>query len=333
MGLVLLTLVLAVLVGWALGGRLSQLERLPYRSLPLLAGAFAALLAGTGLAAAGLPPRPTQGLGLAVAAGLTLAFCLRSRAVAGLGLVSLGLLVNAVVILANGGMPVSADAAARAGLDPAAAVDGGRHIPAGPDTALRPLGDVIPVPLPLRPEVVSVGDLLGAAGMGQLVVTGMLAGRGGWPGRAPATGWAGSPLAYRRRSTAAAPPAGRTAPTGTPPEPPATPAPSPAAGAPAPAAGARAPAQPATVPAPPATAVARPVLVAERRGSVVVWRAATRADIGAQAADPAGPAAAAGPPAASATRAGSPNGTGGDAGLVLPRTDTDNEPAPRSGPT
>jgi hypothetical protein len=178
-GLVLLTLVLAVLMGWALGGRLRYLERLPYRSLPLLGGALAALLGGSTLALAGLPARPTQGAGLAIAAGLTLAFCLRSRAVAGLGLVSLGLLLNALAILANGGMPVSADAARRAGVDPRAAVDGTRHLAAGPDTALRPLGDVIPVPLPLRPEVVSIGDLLGAAGMAQLVATAMLAGRAG----------------------------------------------------------------------------------------------------------------------------------------------------------
>jgi Family of unknown function (DUF5317) len=178
-GLVLVTLVLAVLLGWALGGRLSYLERLPYRSLPLLGGALAALLGGSMLALAGLPARPTQGAGLAIAAGLTLAFCLRSRAVAGLGLVSLGLLLNALAILANGGMPVSADAARRAGVDPQAAVDGARHLAAGPGTALRPLGDVIPVPLPLRPEVVSIGDLLGAAGMAQLVATAMLAGRTG----------------------------------------------------------------------------------------------------------------------------------------------------------
>jgi hypothetical protein len=48
-----------------------------------------------------------------------------------------------------------------------------RHELEGPRTRLRPLGDVIPVPLPLRPEVVSPGDVLVAAGLGQLVVLGM----------------------------------------------------------------------------------------------------------------------------------------------------------------
>jgi hypothetical protein len=175
-GLVVVTLVLAALVGWAFGGRLRYLEQLPYHSLPLLGGALAALLGGTLLALAGLPARPTQGAGLALAAALTLAFCLRSRAVAGLGLVSAGLLLNALVVLANGGMPVSADAARRAGLDPSATVADSRHLPATAGTRLRPLGDAIPVPLPLRREVVSPGDLLGAAGMAQLVATAMLLG-------------------------------------------------------------------------------------------------------------------------------------------------------------
>jgi hypothetical protein len=177
MGLVLVTLVLATGLGWAVGGRLRYLERLPYQGLPLLVGALVAMLGGTLLAVAGLPARPTEGTGLALAAALTLLFCLRSRAVAGLGLVSLGLLLNALVILANAGMPVSAQAPLRAGLDPVEAADDTRHQPETAGTRLRVLGDVIPVPLPVRPEVASAGDLLGAAGMGQLVVTAMLLGR------------------------------------------------------------------------------------------------------------------------------------------------------------
>jgi Family of unknown function (DUF5317) len=282
-GLVLVTLVLAVLVGWALGGRLSYLEQLPYRSLPLLGGALVALLGGTALALADLPARLTQGVGLALAAGLTLTFCLRSRAVAGLGLVSAGLLLNALVILANAGMPVSADAARRAGVDPQAAVDDSRHLPAGADTALRPLADVIPVPLPVRPEVVSIGDLLGAAGMAQLVATAMLLARTGSPSGGPA----GTPLPYRRRRPTP-PPAHE--PAGT--EPPKPPVPA------------------RTQPAGPGH-----VLIAERRGSMTVWRAAARA--------------ASGPPAPRL-----PNGDdGGHVKLIPPRTVIEADPLPRAGPT
>jgi hypothetical protein len=41
-------------------------------------------------------------------------------------------------------------------------------------TALRWLGAVIPVPLPVRPGVASVGGLLVVAGLAQFLVTGML---------------------------------------------------------------------------------------------------------------------------------------------------------------
>jgi len=74
---------------------------------------------------------------------------------------------------------VSERAAGRAGVSTAAVVGGldPRHERETPATRLRLLGDVVPVPLPLRPEVVSPGDVLVAAGLGQLVLLGMGAGR------------------------------------------------------------------------------------------------------------------------------------------------------------
>jgi Family of unknown function (DUF5317) len=48
-----------------------------------------------------------------------------------------------------------------------------RHSIAGGGTTWRALGDVIPVPLPWRPEVVSPGDVLIAAGLGEFVLLGM----------------------------------------------------------------------------------------------------------------------------------------------------------------
>jgi hypothetical protein len=44
---------------------------------------------------------------------------------------------------------------------------------AGPSTLLRDLGDVIPVPLPVRPEVASPGDVLIVAGLAEFVFIGM----------------------------------------------------------------------------------------------------------------------------------------------------------------
>jgi hypothetical protein len=173
-GLVLVTLVLAVLVGRVLGGRIERLGRVPYRGLPLLGGAALAYLAGWSLPLLGLPARWIYAAGLAVASALAVAFCLRTSALYGAGLMGAGLLANAVMVAVNGGMPVSAAAVARAGLSLPAALSDPRQVLAGPGTALRVLGAVVPVPLPVRPEVASVGDLLALAGLAQLVVTAML---------------------------------------------------------------------------------------------------------------------------------------------------------------
>src|SRR5439155_20104550 len=95
---------------------------------------------------------------------------------AGITLISVGLLANAVVVAANGAMPVSIDAAyrARVGISAIASGSDARHQIAGTGTQLRWLGDVVPVPLPWRPEVVSAGDVLVAAGLAELVVLAMM---------------------------------------------------------------------------------------------------------------------------------------------------------------
>ncbi|MBI1757813.1 MAG: DUF5317 domain-containing protein [Actinobacteria bacterium] len=163
----------SAIVARLLGGRLLALERLPVHDWPLVAGTLAGVGLGaaapwTGLAAA------AHWVGLACAAGCALAYALRNRAVHGMGLIGLGLVLNAVVVAGNTGMPVSADAATRAGVDYAAAASRPGRVPDGPDVTLRMLGDVVPLPLPYRPAVVSLGDLLVAAGLSQLLATAML---------------------------------------------------------------------------------------------------------------------------------------------------------------
>jgi hypothetical protein len=99
-----------------------------------------------------------------------LAFALANRALVGMPVVVVGLALNAAVILLNGGMPVRAEAVAAVGLDPdrvsTADLGAKRHLE-GPDDRLTFLGDVVP----LRPlgEVVSVGDLVLAAGVAGLL--------------------------------------------------------------------------------------------------------------------------------------------------------------------
>lgn len=183
MSLVLAVLLAALVLGWAGGGSLGRLGELPLRRPGLVVAALAAQLAGALLGG------PFFAGGLLLSAVLLVRFLSRNRGIAGTGLVALGLLANVLVVGVNGAMPVSPDAAARAGVSTQDLLTGAdaRHQLADDGTRLPWLGDVVPVPLPVRPQVISAGDVLVAAGLGQLVVVGML-GRG-QPGVTDGTGW------------------------------------------------------------------------------------------------------------------------------------------------
>jgi hypothetical protein len=165
-GLTAVALLTGCFLGLLAGGRLSLLGEVHLRWWGLLlCGVGLQLLAGP----AGLDGR----LGTtAVAASYVclLGFALANRSLGGMPIVVVGLALNATVILVNGGMPVRPEAVSAVGLDPAE-LDAGdlgakRHLE-GPDDRLTFLGDV----LPLRPlgEVVSVGDLVLAAGVAGLL--------------------------------------------------------------------------------------------------------------------------------------------------------------------
>ncbi len=170
--LALLCLLAAVPVGLLVGGTLEALGRLRLSGVALVAGALALQLVG---AVVGGPVHPVA---LVLSAALVMAFLARSRGVRGLGLVALGLLANALVVTLNGAMPVSQTASARAGTPPAqlealATGQDPRHELRDASTRLPWLGDVVPVALPGRGEVVSPGDVLVGAGLAQLVVVAM----------------------------------------------------------------------------------------------------------------------------------------------------------------
>jgi hypothetical protein len=167
--LVLVVAVLALAVAWAMGG--DRLARLRVRAVRLLVVA-AMLQIGTAV----LVPHSmtTRGLMLVLSALLVSLFLWGNWQLAGVPLMAAGLLLNAIVVGLNLAMPVSQEAAARAGLtagdlrldtDPL-------HEPMGPGTHLRELGDNIPVALPWKPQVVSPGDVLVSAGVGLLFVAG-----------------------------------------------------------------------------------------------------------------------------------------------------------------
>lgn len=186
MGLTIVVLVGAVAVGYALNGTWTGMTTLRLRWRRMV---VAAVLAQTGGAALGIlgvtDVRRGYVVGLALSAVCAAAFCVGNLHVPGVPLVTVGLAANALVVTLNGAMPVSIVAALRAGVpitDIAAGYDA-RHDIAGDGTTWRSLGDVIPLPLPLRPEVVSPGDVLVASGLGELVVMGMLRRRVSGAGR------------------------------------------------------------------------------------------------------------------------------------------------------
>ena len=172
---VLVAVVVALGATLATGGSVQRLTQLRLRRWPLTVVAAVAQAAGALLAAYGLlgddGSLVAYAAGVAISALLVTAFLVWNLHLAGIGLVAAGLLLNAVVVLANGAMPVSVEAAARAGVatGPIAGGDDARHELAGDGTRVRWLGDWVPAPWPLRPEVLSPGDVLLAAGLAQLV--------------------------------------------------------------------------------------------------------------------------------------------------------------------
>jgi hypothetical protein len=172
-GLVVVALLVALAVGRLAGGSVTALTTLVLRRRRLVVAALGAQLAGVVVGG------PVHAAGLLVSTALVAAFLAANRGVRGTGLVALGLAANALVVALNGAMPVSTDAAARAGTATHDLLSGAdpRHELVVDGTRLPWLADVVPVPMPLRPEVVSPGDVLVTAGVAQLVAAGMLAGR------------------------------------------------------------------------------------------------------------------------------------------------------------
>jgi hypothetical protein len=179
---ILVVIVAALLVGVARGGTMANLAQLQLDRWPLV---FLALLVQAAGSFAGLLGAPAPSLwyvlGMVGSAALITVFVARNRALPGMTLVALGFVLNALVVVANGAMPVDQDAADRVGISTIGLYQNvdAKHELADSSTRLRPLADVIPVPLPgplaRGGNVVSIGDVVLAAGIGVLVVNGMLA--------------------------------------------------------------------------------------------------------------------------------------------------------------
>jgi hypothetical protein len=165
--LVLLVAALALTATLIGGARLAQVR---LRAVRLLVAAAVVQVGTSALA-------PASGFARAVALVLTTVlvglFVYGNRMVAGTPLIGAGLLLNVVVVAANGAMPVSLPAAADAGLTRAVLGldEDAMREPVDDDTRLALLGDVVPLTLPWRAQVVSPGDVLVASGVGLLLVS------------------------------------------------------------------------------------------------------------------------------------------------------------------
>ena len=165
----MILLALAVLVGLLAGLTRPPIgahaPRLHVEQIPLLGGG--AILN----AASVLLDGSVATLALAASLAVLVAFAMANLHLTGVAVVGLGLLFNLAAVAVNNGMPVRASALVRAGVVTDAelsstALMGARHLETDAD-AIGVLGDVLPVPL--AREVLSFGDLIVVAGVGDAV--------------------------------------------------------------------------------------------------------------------------------------------------------------------
>jgi hypothetical protein len=155
---ILLVLVISIVVGALRGGKLRNLTEIRVISWWLLPMALVVLTASNFV--------PTEydtiAVGLVLASyGPLLLFVWLNRDLTGIWIAGMGILMNFTVILANGGMPVLAEAAMIAGETGELVLDA-KHVLLTSSTRLPFLADIIPLP----GAVLSMGDVFLAIGVG-----------------------------------------------------------------------------------------------------------------------------------------------------------------------
>jgi len=163
-----LVLFVATTIALLRGGRLANLADIRLRLWWLLPLGFA-IQAAPALLPDDAAWAADVGVGLVLISYLPLLLLvILNRERKGMWLAGLGILMNFSVIVANGGMPVLAEAALAAdgygGIMQVAY--GYKHIPLDAGTILSFLADVIPVRLFGTGTVISLGDVLLAVGLG-----------------------------------------------------------------------------------------------------------------------------------------------------------------------
>lgn len=163
-----------LVLGLVAGGSISNLAAVRLRWIGILFLAVIVRFATEAAIAAGVDVVQALRLPLfGLSFGLLLVGLWANRSNPGLSLAFVGILLNTIAVLANGGyMPVWRPALVQAGFDPNTVLspfhaflpfdklDAAFLLRAGP------LGDILPIPLPYIRNVASIGDLFLAAGLG-----------------------------------------------------------------------------------------------------------------------------------------------------------------------
>jgi hypothetical protein len=162
---ILLTIVVALVIGLLAGGNLRVFPSVPIRWWALaIAGVVLQWFPISGDAAY---------WALLASLALLAVFAVVNIRVPGFILILTGLLLNALVIAANHGMPVTERALMRSGqeatLHDLRTSGGAKHHLVDDGTILLPLADVIAIPRPIS-QIVSVGDLCVHLGVAWFIV-------------------------------------------------------------------------------------------------------------------------------------------------------------------
>lgn len=179
------TAVASMVVGKLRGGTFSSLGEMPLKRVECIVASFAIEVAVVALGFRGAALiRSIAPYAFFLSYVLLLYAIWANRHIRWMPLIGIGVVLNFVVILANGmRMPVSADMLTAVGMaQQVAAIESGRVLTyklIDATTRLWPLGDVIPIgsPYPIH-RVISIGDIVMAIGVFLLIQHEMLARNG-----------------------------------------------------------------------------------------------------------------------------------------------------------
>ncbi|SKA97187.1 hypothetical protein SAMN05443428_12412 [Caloramator quimbayensis] len=171
-------LIIGIIIGYILKGKLKNLENVKLKYPYLAVGAFAVEFILFSLVRKGMLSRGYLTTSIYIIEyALIFLFIYFNRENKYILIMGLGFLLNALAIFSNGGaMPVSAKAAVTAGLAPSIgsvkASAEGLYVVQNEATRLWLLGDIIPKTY-LRHYVISIGDIVAAIGLLIFLVQGM----------------------------------------------------------------------------------------------------------------------------------------------------------------